>query len=308
VTGVVEDGDDSEDDRSIDLKRVRLPSGNFLTAEELDDFLRWRPATLVAVVGLPASGKTTLLCALYERFLKGPFADHLFAGSRTIIGLEKRSHESRIASGRTEPDTKRTTISEGLTFAHIAMVSGSTDHLRTDLMLSDRAGELYSQTQNNSSHAAELLELSKAQIVLLLMDGKRLADPALRSGALQSVRQMLRAFIDGGAVGSSSVVQVVTTMIDLLREHGDKEHIEARVSEFRRNLERDFASKVAELTFWEIAARDPQGRVPPAFGLAELVTDWTRLRNRILSLPQVSIQIEAERDKLLVRTGIGAIP
>jgi hypothetical protein len=307
-TGAVEDDDDSDENVSSDVNRIRLPSGNFLNAEEFDEFLCWRSATLIAVVGLPASGKTTLLCALLERFLKGPFAGHLCAGSRTIIGFERRAHESRIASGRTEPDTKRTTISDGLTFAHLAMVESSEKAVRTDLVLSDRAGEIYSRVQNNSSHAAELLEVSKAQIVLLLMDGKRLADPALRSGAMQGVRQMLRAFIDAKVIGGSSVVQVVTTMVDLLEEHEDKDLIETRVTEFRNNLTRDFGSKVAELTYWNVAARDPHGRVPAAFGLAELVVDWTRSRERILPLPLISVPLETQRDKLLVRTGIGAIP
>src|ERR1043166_5638481 len=76
----------------VSIELVPISSGEALTPAEVEDFLRWRPATLIAIVGDRDSGKTTLLAALYGCFLKGPFASHLFVGSRTLVGFEKRVH------------------------------------------------------------------------------------------------------------------------------------------------------------------------------------------------------------------------
>src|SRR5688572_30114227 len=46
---------------------VQLPRGEPLSPAEVDEFLRWRPAKMVAILGERDSGKTTLICALYDR-------------------------------------------------------------------------------------------------------------------------------------------------------------------------------------------------------------------------------------------------
>jgi hypothetical protein len=98
-----------------------LPPGEALTPEEVDQLLRWRGATFVTVVGDSHSGKTTLICALYDRFLRGPFAGLTFVASRTLVALERRSHYARVDSGRATPETMRTTISDGLRYFHLAV-------------------------------------------------------------------------------------------------------------------------------------------------------------------------------------------
>ncbi len=63
---------------------------------------------VIVLAGSEASGKTTLLVSLYERFQEGAFTEYLFAGSRTLLGLEMRCHRARIQSGASKPDTERT--------------------------------------------------------------------------------------------------------------------------------------------------------------------------------------------------------
>src|SRR5689334_12983829 len=57
----------------IDVERISLASGEALTSDEVEQFLRWRAATFVTIIGDSDSGKTTLICALYDRFLHGGF-------------------------------------------------------------------------------------------------------------------------------------------------------------------------------------------------------------------------------------------
>ncbi len=288
-------------------EQIALPTGEALTLDDVDEFLRWRPATFVTIVGDRESGKTTLICAIYDRFLKGPFAGYIFAGSRTLVALEKRSHYARAESGRAHPDTPRTSIAEGLQFLHFAVVRADRIHVRTDLMLSDRAGEVYRQARDNSALVGELIEVEKGDRLVLLLDGGRVADPVERAGAMQAVRQTLRAFLDGGAAGKASIVQVVTTKVDLLAHHTAKADIDRQLSVFRQRLVADFAPRLGDLSFWEIAARDPRGDFPPAYGVDALLADWVAPRSAIVAYEERVTPLQSEFDRLLLRTPMEAV-
>ncbi len=285
---------------------VPLPSGEALDPAEVDIFLRWRPATFVTIVGDRDSGKTTLVAALYDRFLRGPFAGHSFAGSRTLVGLERRSHYARVDSGGAKPDTPRTSISEGLQYFHFAVRGALAT--RTDLMLSDRAGETYRQARSNSALVSQLPELTTAQRVVVLLDGARVYDAVTRAGAIQAVRQSLRAFLDGGGLGEHSVVQIVTTKVDLLERHPEKAAILEQLAAFKHRLAQDFSPRLASLTFWDIAARDPEAILPPAHGVELLFLDWIEQRKSPMKPTMVLASPQTEFDRLLLRTPLESLP
>src|SRR5262249_448189 len=156
-----------------------------------------------------------------------------------------------------QPETPRTSISEGLRFLHFALAPLDRLLERYDLMLSDRAGEIYRQARSNSVLITDLIEVAKADRIVLLLDGGRLANPVERAGEMDAVRKNLRAFLDGGALDSSAVVQVVTTKIDLLINHPERAAIENLLQSFRGQLLQTFGPRLCDLTFWDIAARAP---------------------------------------------------
>lgn len=288
-----------------DLATVRLASGDTLDVNAVDEFLRWRPAIFVAIVGDRGSGKTTFISAIYDRYLRGPFAGYAFAGSRTLVGLERRSHLARAASKLTRPDTLHTSFQEGLHFFHFALAP--TDHLsdRYDLMLSDRSGEIYRRARNNSALITDLVEVAKANQTVLLLDGEQLMNPVERSGAMQATRQNLRALLDGGALDSSAVVQVVTTKVDLFVSHlePERDEINRHRQSFRERLLQDFGSRVHKLTFWEIAARAPDPEFEPALGVEALVRSWLEEPGcRSPLVVQSIVALKSEFDRLLIRT------
>ena len=287
--------------------RVSLPSGDALSQSEVNQFLLWKPARFVAIVGDFDSGKTTLICAIYDKFLRGAFAGYLFGGSRTLTELEQKIHHSRIDSGRVIPDTMRTPLSEGPKYFHFSLVSDGDVHSRVELMLADRAGEQYQQARNNSAVVPELIEVKNAHYIALLMDGGRIAEPISRAGAMQSVRQTLRALLDGGGLSKDSRVQVVTTKFDELAKIADNKEFNAQLEQFRNNLLKDFSDRVGELTFWEVAARDPQGKFPLAFGVDKLLSKWcASIPTTSISLPS-RIPLTTEFDRLLSRTPMGEV-
>ena len=185
---------------------------------------------------------------------------------------------------------------------HFAVVHENRRYARADLMLSDRAGETYRKARSNSDLISELVEVSKAHRLVLLLDGGRVANPVERAGAMQSVRQTLRAFLDGGAAGLATIVQVVTTKLDLLASHAEKTVIASELSAFRQRLSSDFTQRLGGLSFWEISARDPLGGFLPAYGVDALFADWIVARPASALVPEMGPSLRGEFDRLLLRT------
>ncbi|MCZ7484142.1 TRAFAC clade GTPase domain-containing protein [Rhizobium rhizogenes] len=300
-----DEAEDTEESAGVGTneQRVALPGGEAMTSEEVNRFLLGREASFVTIVGDKDSGKSTIVCAIYDRLLRGPYANLAFAQSRTLMALERRSHYSRIESGRAVPDTPRTSILEGLHYFHLGLVMGDND--RVDLLISDRAGEVYRDARGDSSLIETLPELPQADRLILLIDGRRAANPLERASALQAVRQSLRAFLDGGALGTNSVVQVVTTKMDLISGSADEVATTAALSEFEHRLNRDFSNRVAELSFRKIAARDPVGNLAPAFGLDAMLVEWVTKKPRASTFSVSPPTLCSEFDKLLARTPTG---
>ena len=297
--GELEDG---ETDASSAVERISLPAGDTLTPEEVEQFLRWREGTFVTVVGDSHSGKTTLICSLYDRFLKGNFAGLGFAGSRTLVALERRAHHSRVDSGRDTPETARTSHLEGLRYFHLAVAPAGQPENRTDLLLSDRSGEVYRSARDNSRLVETLLEIPQADRIVLLLDGGRVANPVERNGAIQSVRQTLRVLLDNSALCLSSVVQVVTTKMDLIAASSQKREIDAALGAFYDRMSVDFAPRLKSLSFHSIAARDPTSGFAPGHGLDKLMENWTTPSSVSVPLTHPPLVSQSEFDRLMLRT------
>lgn len=308
---VTEDDPDTDEYRSepeaAEEARVALSPGETLTAEDVDKFLRWRDATMIAVVGDSFSGKTTLGCAIYDRFLKGPFAGLEFVGSWSLVALERRSHYSRAESGRTTPETPRTSIHDGVGYFHFALADNQDGARgRIDFLISDRAGEVYKRARGDSTLIPTLVEVIQANRVMLLLDGSRVADPVERAGAMHSVRQTLRAFLDNGAIGLQTIVQVVTTKYDVVAAHAEGPALLEILKDFQSRLEHDFGPRLSELTFWNIAARDPNGAFAPAHGIDALIRDWVQPRKVDPPNSSPELPLVNEFDRLLTRTPLAA--
>jgi len=304
---------DTEEDYSEDVKppepRIPLRSGEAMRPEEVETFLLARPARMVAIIGESFSGKTTLLASLYERFTKGPFADLEFAGSRTVVGFEKRLHLSRAESGSTTPDTDRTSFLEGLLHYHLALASANDPGRKTHLLLADRAGEAYERARADSDKVGALAELQRASRVVMLLDGTRLAEQAERAGAMQNTRQLIRALTDGGMLDTGSHVQIVTTKLDVLEKAKDYDTLAPHVANFKDQLRQSFRKKLKDITFWDIAARDPQGKYQLGHGLDALLKDWitpepVNVEPGVVELPP----LVSELDRLLTRTTMDILP
>ncbi len=275
-----------------------LRPGRLLSVPEADALLRWRPAGVVAVVGERNGGKTTLVTEIYGQLLRGPFAGHSFAHSLSLLGFEQRSFQARAGSGATRPDTPRTSARDGLLFFHLALAKES-GLRRTDLLISERAGEAYRAVRDRPAETIGLIEVTRARTVAFILDGERLIQDRLRAEAFASTRNMLRAFADSGAIRPDAEVQIVTTKYDLL-PHGPSAAQDA-LSEFEDRLIANQAGRFRSIAAFRTAARDLSGSLGEAWGIAPLLRTWLASRPAAVSTAAPAPELRDEFDRLLVR-------
>ena len=295
-TDVFERDDAESTVEAVEGTWVQLPSANLLTTEEADGLLRWRFANLVAVIGERDAGKTTLISEIYDRFLHGPFAGNVFCNSRSLLGFEQKAYQARASSGADRPDTPRTSGRDGLSFFHLGVVAENSG-TRSDLLISERAGESYRELRDTPAKAQTLIELSKARSVALILDGARVADARRRAEAFASVRNIARAIVDGGGMAFDVELQLVTTKFDLLNVEAAAPAVQA-LDDFEAAFQRTVAAKGIAGQAFRTAARDPTGVTVPAWGVDQLFLSWIRPRGVPALTPRPLPDMEDEFDRM----------
>jgi hypothetical protein len=284
-----------------DVPWVKLPPSTLLNLEDADQLLRWRDASVIAVVGERNGGKTTLVTEIYGSFLRGSFADACFCNSLSLLGFEKKSFQSRAVSGALRPDTPRTSAQDGLLFFHLA-VSDQSDFQRRDLLISERAGEVYREIRDNPNRAVEMIEIRKATTVAFIIDGERVAAPRMRAEVFASVRNIVRALAETGNIAAQAQIQLVTTKYDLL--DGDS-MLDAQnaLTHFEQSIIKLLAGKFDVVSF-RTTARDPNAGSEPARGLAPLLKSWLKPQEPAPTNNFKMPELSDEFDRLLLRRAI----
>lgn len=257
------------------------PAGEHLEGDDALAVTRARPSRVVLLAGPPNCGKTTLVASLYERFHAGPFAGYLFAGSRTLVGLEQRCHFARRASGRERPDTPRTTISPAIRMLHLRLAASEAlgpGH-PLDVLLTDIYGEAFRLAADSEDECRELHILRRADHVAILFDGAMLREPRTRQEPFNVADALLRLATDTGMLDAGSNVQLVVTKRDLLGgEGGDVRDL--FIANRRAWLQDRYAGKVGRLDWFEVAARPEVGNITPGLGLDRLLRHWAEVARR----------------------------
>lgn len=252
-----------------------LPPGGPLTSHGALPITRASQTHVVILAGDLESGKTTLLACIYEKFRDGPFAGMLFAGSSTLPGFELRCHDARVESRRGTADTYRTRRSGTLEYLHLQLRDYECIQTKIDVLISDITGELFEEACDSAEVCREISDLSRADHVALLLDGKKLTDSRQRHNVLRRADQLLRRCRQEGLIDDGSRIDVLFTKWDVVpvSDSGHRElDFEAHVVE---TLSASIGSSVAALRFHHIAARpEPASTMEEAFGVEELVREW----------------------------------
>ena len=287
--------------------KLKLSTGLSFSQVDVDTFLLQKPSRLIAIVGDTSSGKTTLMCSLYDRFLRGSFAGRTFSGSATLTAFEQIAHHSRAISGAMAPDTGRTFMSQGLQFYHLATAPERQDGTEFHLFMSDRAGETYRSGMNNPAELFKLRELKFARVLVLLVDGARLVLPDEKHEVLDAMRSLVRSLVDSETVSEAQHLQVVLTKRDEVERSGYASDLVDDVKFAVDRLTKDFGTNFGSINYLEISARDPKSEYRQAFGCDDLLQSWINATDPEPKVVSPSLQLNKQFDRLARNLTYGAI-
>lgn len=263
----------SEESESPSSKFIELHSGHDLSLDETFAITSKSMTRLIVLAGSSESGKTTLLASIYEMFQKSPFAGYLFAGSETLLGFEERCHLVRIASNRTEPYTKRTTMGHDDKFLHLKVCKESDSTFLQDILFSDISGERYEHASNSDEDCKQLKIIRRADHFGLVIDGEKISNLDTRQSAFQDAKNIMRRCVENGMIGASSFVSVIFSKYDLYKKC--EETTNKFIPQIKDHFVGNYKKKVLKLDFFEVAACPQLGSdVPYGYGLDRLFPKW----------------------------------
>ncbi len=230
------------------------------------------PTRVIVIAGPARSGKTTLVASLYELFHAGPLSGFLFAGSRTLVGFERRCYLSRRASGRDTPETERTSHAAADVLLHLS-VRGHDKVGRQDVLFTDIYGEAVRPAADSTDEVEQLTVLTRADHVAILVDGEKLASPAHRQEPYSQADALLASALEVGMLGPTSQVQLLVTKADAL---GDPNSAHRTFVKAKWTwLDARYRPRLATFEQFEVAAR-PAANSPllPGHGLDNVFSLW----------------------------------
>jgi hypothetical protein len=134
-----------------------------------------------------------------------------FAGSRTLVELERLAHHHR--RGQPFPRDRPRPAGDGLEILHLALAA---DGEHVDLLFAEMPGELFTRFADNQVRPDEIPWLRRADKLALLADGMRLRDPASRSMVPTRIRQLLERVEAAGLGRVENSLALATSKWDLV--------------------------------------------------------------------------------------------
>ena len=116
-----------------------------LSVEQASAHMKERTTKIITMIGPAEAGKTSIIAEVYDAFQYQAYKQLRFAGSRTLVGLEKICHKVRGTSRGGDLYQKRTDLKEHPVFYQLSI--NVLDSHQRDLLISDRSGETYRETR-----------------------------------------------------------------------------------------------------------------------------------------------------------------
>lgn len=227
---------------------------------------------LIILAGLPNVGKTTLLASLFDLYQKrDSLAGYIFAGSKTLIGFEKRCHDSRITSERATEETLRTNIAPPL-FLHLKVKK---DGVARDLLFTDISGELF-KTLSDSTTECKKFELAKrADHFVLFIDSDHISELNKRQVSKTRSIEILRSLSETQMLNIDTYIHVVFSRWDLLKDKDETESHEQFVEKVKEEIINKFSNTHKNISFSTIACRPKNTEIYQfGYGIEELFRVW----------------------------------
>jgi hypothetical protein len=147
--------------------------------------------------------------------------------------------------------------------------------VRRDILLSAMSGELFRMAKDSQEDAERLTFLRRADTIVVLVDGDRLATPTQRTSAQADAADILESLLDASIVSPNCRVEVVFSKLDRIMAAGQTAL--NFLSKTQEKFEGKFRTRVPHLSFRQIAARPSPLYMPEGMerGLMDAFVSWT---------------------------------
>jgi len=221
------DPDDSllEKDISTETQKPsfirRFHSGNELGLEEATKIMRNSYVHLIGILGKYDVGKTCLLSSLYlMTSCGGLLPDYLFAGSQSLQGFEIRARRLRKWKHGTLPDklADHTYLQDPNTpaFMHLSLKEQSSQYRHLNLLLTDLPGEWSTDLIDRADTASRFDFLKRADGIIYVIDGPRLASTSNRNTEIFDAKLMLKRLLHNVQIDKSIPLVLLISKCDEL--------------------------------------------------------------------------------------------
>ena len=253
-----------------------LASSERFALDRASQAMRAVPTIIVGIVGQTSSGKTSLIASLCELFQKGNVGKHRFASSGTLFAFEQACHHARAVSRRTSPETEHTGLASGLGFYHLLLERLDTTQ-KFQILLADRSGEDYRSVADDPASAAAFVEIRRADVITVLVNGALLLDIGARHNAKQDALMILQGLMNGDVLSPEQRLAVVLTKRDVICDASAdvRNRVDDDFESLMSRLRDIFGSLFAEIRSFSIAASPASTTLSHGFGVAELLEFWS---------------------------------
>lgn len=257
----------SDDEAESDSGRD-FPAGLELGYADVLSLSRSRYVHVVAVLGPTNAGKTCLLISLYLLALNRMLSPHFrFAGSRTLLGFEHRARGLRKWDQGALPaefaDHTRLGDPRAPSFVHIAFDEDETSSKRREFLFTDLPGEWTTDLIDRAETANRFQFLSRADAVVVVLDGPRLAAAETRQQEIMQTEHLLQRLVETIKLPLTTPIVFVVSKCDELT--GNPADLAAQVQQ--RAVAYGFQSVIIETA---AISREPN-RVANGHGMCRLL-------------------------------------
>jgi GTPase SAR1 family protein len=271
--------ENNEEQNNEEKNFIELPedkiyfSGDALLIEECNKVTSSSLTRLIVLAGSAKSGKTTLLASLFQLFQdKNSFVNYKFAGSLTLIGLEKRCFKSRIASERDVAETDRTIKLEYDEFIHLKVKGGTK---KVSLLFTDVSGEKFKDLSNSQDECRKFDLVKRADHFALFIDAFLLSDITTRQTTKTNSLGILRSLIESKMLSEHTYIEVIFSRWDLLLQRENYEDHKKFIESLKQTIIEKFQSTHKRIRFFEIASRPASAKgLDFGYGIDKILPEW----------------------------------
>jgi hypothetical protein len=150
------------------------------------------------------------------------------------------------------------------------------DGLLQSLLIADRSGEEYEEVADLAANATTMFELRRADVITVLVDGRRLASSRDRADVMGAIPLIIQGMAENGAFSRKPNLAIVLTKDDAVQASTRKDQVQRDFLAIIDGIRDAFASHFGEIGSFVTSASPKDANVVRGAGLAEMLEFWMK--------------------------------